>query len=399
MALTVAQKRTYFQNTSKLLHENTWEKCVRSYESNLNSVSNFYINDKIYFQTKDWLNASELLYKNIELKPLILLQDSNKENCKDYNRFHLIRNKKNCTVVIGNEIFANLQEENIEKRLNNTLASLCAEKLDTDLYSCHIENIDNTSNSLLLESTLKYLEQFNYDQIYLIFQISDPVRCFNSLWWDPITLMMQNPNPILKEHMSYHFWNHDQMLEAYRQDNDINFLKDSLVFSLGKNKKNGYLTITPNEFYQIYEWSIIDIVEKQIDKFESMNIKKIFWRDFFNVCNKDLNLIDTAFINFIDQQINVLPYDSNNGNFVKDLVADEPEKMIKKLKKINFIPDLPKYFYNVICEPSQITKLLFSDCSPTIYGEFFQRWMLEANRYSNVEKWANHILYKAGWLK
>jgi len=399
MALTVQQKRIHFQNTNKLLDDSVWENCVRSHNSNLNCVSNFYHNHKIYFQTKDWLNASELLYTHIEYKPLISLQNSTQEDCKEYNRFHLIRNKKSCTVVIGNEIFGDLHEGNIEKRLNHTFAGLCAKKLDSDLYSCHIEKIDNTSNSLLIESTLNYLDAFNYDQIYLIFQISDPVRCFGSLWWDPITLMIQHPNPILKEHMSYHFWKHDQMLEVYRQGNDIDFLKDSFPFTLGKNKKNGYLTITPNEFYQIYEWSIIDIVKKQIDKFKSMKIKKIFWRDFYKVCNQDLDIIQTAFISFLHQGIKTLPYDSNNGNFAKELVGEEPEILIKNLKKIDVIPNLPKYIYNVICEPSEITQMLFADPNPTDYAQFIGDWLSEPKCQSHIEKWADRVLDNAGWLK
>ena len=406
MAITTQQKRPYFQNSKILLENNSWENCIRSY-SNVNYVPNsinnffeFYSNNKLFFQTNNWLNGSYILYKNIELGDSFDLLYNSSKKCYDYNKFHLIRNKDKCSIVIGNELFANFNVTNIEKRLTNSFAGQFAKSLDTDLYSCHIANIDNTTNSLLIGKILKYIEKYNYKEIYLIFQLSDPSRCFKSLWWHPVDVFCQQNNPVVKHHLSYHFFLYEEMINYYKEENNIDFFKDSLFFSLGEKSKNGSVAITPNEFYKIYEWSIIDMINTQIDMSTSINVNTIFWRDFYKVCNNDLNVIQKSFLNFVTDKESLLPFDSENGFFVRQLIDNHPKRLTKKMKKLyGKIPDIPKYVYSVICEPGNLTEMFFLDNTSTQYSNFDSDWPKNYQHYPDTSKWANFILENAGWLK
>lgn len=398
MALSIQEKRIHFQNSENLLKDSAWENCVRSYNNQIYSVSDFYENHKINFKTKNWLDQSYLLYKNIKLDVITLLDNLNFDS-KDYNRMHLCRNKKNCVIVIGDELLANFKETNIEKRLTESFAGQLSKNLDADLYASNINQIDNTSNSLLITKALDHLQKFNYEQLYLVFQISDPARCLNSLWWDPLEVISQNKNDILKDHVSYHFFPFQQMLELYDKEKNIDFVKDSLFFTLGKKYKNGYLTITPTEFYQLYEWSIVDLIQKQNKKYP-VKIKTIFWKDFYRVCSSDLNIINHPFINFVQNKDNLLPFDSDNGDFVKKIVAEFPERPSHEYTKIyKKIPNIQKYLYNIICEPSETTNLLFKNPTSTNYGQIDELDLKYNYKNEHGTKWAKFILEKAGWLK
>lgn len=407
MALSTQQKRLHFQNSKKLLENNSWENCIRSY-NNINYPDNdvanffqFYPNKKFFFKTKDWLDGSCILYKNITLSQSLDLEENFQEDCSDFNKFHLIRNKKKCLIVIGNELFADFNTSNIEKRLQKCFAGQCAKNLDTDLYSCHVDNIDNTSNSLFVGKILTYLEQYNYEKIYLIFQISDPVRCLTSLWWNPIVIALRKKNSILKNHLSYHFFPYEDMVDFYKKENSIDFLKDSFVIALGQNNKNRSLILTPTEFYKIYEWSIIDIINAQIDGFPSLHVKSLYWRDFYRVCNSDLNIIPKSFINFALGKESLLPFDSHSGNFAKNRSDMVIQRSTTKIKNIDgeIVHHLPKFLYSPICEPGEFTGMLFLDNTATQYTQFDSDWPEIYQNYSGVSLWANYILENAGWLK
>jgi hypothetical protein len=253
----------------------------------------------------------------------------------------------------------------------------------------------------LITKILDYLKDFNYEQVYIIFQISDPARCFNRIWWDPLELILHDKNASLKEHLSYQFMPWGSIVEMYEKIKNIDFLKDSLFFTLGQKNKNGYPVITPTEFYAIYEWSIIDIINTQARSFKKfMKIKNVFWRDFYQPANNDLDVIQKSFIEFAKDSDLVLPFDSENGNFAKLIVDVAPERLTKELSRFyEKIPNLPKYVYSVIVEPSEVTELLFTDNSPTVYGEFDHKWLSECQNYTMVEKWTKFLLTNAGWLK
>lgn len=404
MALDIKEKFLYYQNSELLLKDNKFETAVRLIKNEQDTSINFYNTDVIYFQSTDsFLSNNFCKFKHTILQDEISLLNSKFYN-QNYQEIHVIRNKSSCTLIVGDYTLGSMNEPNLEKRLINSFAGECARLNNSDLYSCHIDQVDNTSLVFKVKQILEYLTQFNYSAVNIIFQLVDPIRCFNSKWWQPHKT--NNFSAILKHHPSYHFINKDsikQLIEDYTDK--ASFLFDSYLFTLS-TKKASKAVVSPHEFYQLCELSTIDLLTKIIQQYKTHYKTKYFlWKDFFAVCNISMKnvLCDTTLIEFFKNKKMDLPYDSLEGQYVKDRISFSIEEDVesyvdyKDLK--DYIPKNQTVVYNTIIEPSALTKNLFTNPSPSRYPAVDKEWKFIHFDSDVHSQFARQIFLKAGWHK
>lgn len=400
MALDIREKFLYYQNTELLLKDDAFETAVRSIANEQDTSVHFYNPDVLYFQSTDsFLSNNYCKFKHTVLQDDGISLLNSKLNNKNYQEVHVIRNKGSCTLIVGDYTLGRMNEPNLEKRLINSFAGECARLNDSDLYSCHIDQIDNTSLVLKVKKILQYLTQFNYNAVNIIFQCVDPARCFNSKWWQPHKT--NNFEPILKQHPSYHFITKDsiyQLIEDYTDK--ASFLFDSYLFTLS-SKKASKAVLSPHEFYQLCELSTIDFLTKIVQQYKKYyKIKYFLWKDFFAVCNTSIKnvLCDVTLIEFFKNKKMDLPYDSLEGRYVKDrtnILIEENVQSYVDLK--DYIPKNQTVVYNTIIEPSALTKNLFTDSSPSRYPAVDNEWKFTHFDSDVHSQFARQIFLKAGW--
>lgn len=400
MTLSIKEKRNFYQDSKSILHNDHYENFVRSINKE-QDTSTFINNNIFYFQSADkFLNNTHCKYSHSALENNSISLLGLHKSKQDYQEIHLIRDKESCLIVIGDYLLAMINEKDIEKRISNSFAGQCANLIDSDLYICTIDQLDNTSAVFKLKKILQYLTEYNYKKVKIIFQMQDPVRCFSARWWN-----FQNSNThdvILKKHPSYHFITDESILDFVTETpkDNINFIFDSYYFSLTKSQ----LILSPHEFYQMYEWSIMDLIEKIVnDKQRFFDIDYRLYKDFFQVCNNDLPKLfkNFTFIEFLTNTKLLLPYDSQEGKFARDRAKIVPETDIEDINYFitTFFPKNVRVIYNTIVEPTSLTKNFFINPTPTQYNSYDSNWKNISVDSLVHKNFANHLLQNAGWHK
>lgn len=143
-------------------------------------------------------------------------------------------------------------------RLNNIFAGHCARLMATDLYLSAVPGNSNTGIVFHLPNILKYLEQFNYENIYVIVQLTSPGRCFGDSRW--------------RETSAY--WK--------------SFMGDALG---NKKPSNSFFTkdmIVLDQWYDLYEYGMVSLIKAFCNKHGTNNI--LVWKNFNPVRNNNLPL-------------------------------------------------------------------------------------------------------------
>lgn len=403
MALSVSKKTSYYQNTKKLLDNNSFYKCVQT-AYNLESYTISFYNRR-YFKfktTNKFLDGHTCYYNHTKMDYDYQITQPKTPAEKQYQELHLQRNKTKCVIVIGDELLGALNENNIEKRLLNGFAGNCAQRLDSDLYSCNINDLNNTNAVFHLEKILTYLTDFNYEKIEIVFQLTDPHRCMSSIWWKIHETMRTSYDPVLQYHPSYQFISFAKLLEYEALGGDLSYLKNMHYFTLNKHQ-NGYIVLNPREFFQIYEWSITDLISHITKKFKNnFKIDIVIWRDYYVVCNQNnpIPTIQKTWIEFIQEEDLNLPFTSNY-DYIKSLTntkIEEPYGDILKDSTAGFWQhfDVDKVCYNIV-KLDDTTKVLFENKNQFVYHNLDQNWLFESD--SKAKDFANYILRTVGWLK
>lgn len=403
MALSVVKKKPYYQNTKKLLDNNSFYKCVQdAYNLEPYTIS-FYNRRSFTFKSKNkFLDGHTCYYNHTKIDHDYQITQPKIFEEKQYQELHLQRNKTKCVIVIGDELLGELDESNIETRLSNGFAGTCAQSLDADLYSCNIHNLNNTNAIFHLEKILTYLTNFNYEKIEIIFQLTDPHRCMNSIWWRIHQTMRISYDPVLQYHPSYQFIPIEKLFEYEALEGNLNHLENNHHFTLNKYE-NGYIVLNPREFFQIYEWSITDLIYHMTKKFkENFKINIVTWRDFYVICNQDnpIPMIQKTWIEFIKQEDVNLPFTSNY-DFIKSITSTKIEEFIQSVPNRNDAGlwerfPVDKICYNVL-DLNDNTKILFENKNQFVYHNLDQDWLLERN--DKAKDFAKYILRTVGWLK
>ena len=402
MALKFSQKRSYYQNTKKLLANDNFLNCVRDIFLVPKKPVFFPSNDYYVFSTKDeFLNNHKCFYRHTILDEYCLEQAKHQQE-KRFQEIHLQRNKNICTIVIGNDLFID-DSQNLEQRLLTNFSGECAKLLDTDLFASNIQNIDNTSAVFHLDNILQYLTQFNYDKIQIVFQMVDPYSCFKSIWWNAIHMIEHSQNDIFKCHPSYQFLSMEDIELAilYRSKE---YCSDMHFYCMDKIE-NGYIILNPHEFFCLYEWSVLDLLKHSLQKYNA-NFKTsvVAWKDFFSVCNSDnpVPTIQKNLVQFATGESSI-PY-ASNYELINSITHDRPMVILdikdswstKEGKYDEFDLQAPRVFHNVI-EPNENTKVLFDNPISTVYNKFDDDWLKITK--NNQSQFASYVLKSVGWLK
>tara|TARA_A100001015_G_scaffold305907_1_gene399326 strand:+ start:2084 stop:3292 length:1209 start_codon:yes stop_codon:yes gene_type:complete len=402
MALKFSQKRSYYQNTKKLIDNDNWLLCVQDFFKVSQNIVTFRSNDYFQFSTTDnFLNQNKCYYRHTMLNQYNLEESKDTEQQK-YQETHLYRNKKVCTIVMGNDLFSD-SKQNLEERLSNSFSGECAKLLDTDLFASNIKDINNTSSVFHLKHILDYLSECDYETINVVFQMVDPNSCFKSIWWNAMHLLEHTDNNIIKSHPSYQFLN-KQQIDKLLEIKGYDICKDMHFFNM-EHKQNGYILLNPHEFFCLYEWSILDLLKHTLNTFtQRFKINAVAWKDFYKVCNSD-NPISTIKKNYLQytQNEQEIAYTSNY-DFINSITNSKPQVILDvndpsstNDEKIFFDGIEPKrIFYNVI-EPDDKTKILFEDGSPSKLVQPNRN--LSSIDKNNQKEFAGYVLKSVGWLK
>ena len=115
MALSVVKKKPYYQNTKKLLDNNSFYKCVQD-AYNLESYTiSFYNRRSFTFKsTNKFLDGHTCYYNHTKIDHDYQITQPKILEEKQYQELHLQRNKTRCVIVIGDELLGELDESNIE---------------------------------------------------------------------------------------------------------------------------------------------------------------------------------------------------------------------------------------------------------------------------------------------
>ena len=402
MALKFSQKKSYYQNTKKLIANDNWLKCIQDFFTVPQKPVSFSPNNYFLFKTKyKFLDDKKCYFRHTALDEYNFEQAKNPAQQK-YQEMHLQRNKKTCTIVIGDDLFLN-SEKDLEQRLNHSFSSECAKLLDTDLFTSNIQSINNTSSVFHLKNILDYLSECDYESINIVFQLVDPDNCFRSIWWNAMHLLEHSDNNIIKSHPSYQFLTRDQIDELL-EIKGFDTCKDMHFFNM-EEKQNGYIILNPHEFFCLYEWSITDLLKHTINTFtHRFKINAVAWKDFYKVCNPD-NPIPTIQKNYLQftQNEQEIAYTSNY-DFVNSITNSKPQVILDindpastRDEKYFFDGIEPKRVFHNVIEPDDKTKILFEDGSPSKLVRTNQN--LSSIDKSNQTDFAGYVLKSVGWLK
>lgn len=402
MALKFSQKRSYYQNTKKLIANDNWLRCIQDFFAIPKKSVSFDQNNYFLFSTKNKFLDNHKCYYRHTILDLYSFEQAKNPIQQKYQEIHLQRNKKSCTIVIGDDLFHDSKQD-LEQRLNHSFSGQCAKLLDTDLFASNIQGINNTSSVFHLKSILEYLSKSQYETINIVFQVVDPNNCFRSVWWNAMHLLEHIDNDIIKSHPSYQFLTREQ-IDQLLEKKGYDVCEDMHFFNMDQ-KQNGYILLNPHEFFCLYEWSITDLLKHTTNSFaKRFKINSVAWKDFYKVCNLD-NPIPTIQKNYLQYTKNEqeIAYTSNYDfinsitNSTPQVVLDVNDPSSTKDEKYFFDNIEPKrVFYNVI-EPDDKTKILFEDGSPSKLVQPNEN--LSSIDKNNQTEFASYVLKSVGWLK
>ena len=397
MSLSLQEKFKWFQDSKYIIDNiDLYESVIRK-KLKINNNVIFQTYQKIDFLSNNqFLNGSILQYKHIK-------NDYNQytnDHIESYNNYHLLRNKKDCVVLIGNNLLHNVQD--IETTLISSFQSTFAQLLDTDLYAWQVPDTNNTCNILQLNKILSYLQNYNYTNVKVVFQFLDPVKCFTSDWWDPsmyITneLTEQEVN-VFKKHMSYHFTDYEKINDFVSKTNGNSFFMDSFVINPPK-KNNSFYFLNMHEFFQIYEWSIFDMLNYTLLKFKNKfnSVKCVVWRDFTNTLNNNLHLqaCDICLSEFVKQNKTDIKY-SNDQNLYQEMMSNDLYLDINNSSPIVKFYNTNRVYFPLLNGDDHNNRYLISN-NPNKFesGEDVEYYTHED---VDVNTWANYIVSQTNWL-
>jgi len=395
----ISKKRNYFFNPKNFFAQrNIFEDTIRKIYNTEYVLDQQTFNEYNVLSNNCFINNAVCKIKNVSCNESIYLFKDTDDKC--LNHYHLIRNKKQCVVVIGNDLL-NLQAP-LEQTISQSFGSQCAKIIDADCYVWQVKNTNNTINLFELEKIIKYLEQFNYLNTKIIFQMIDPIDCIKSIWWKFPTNIIKSKNTdvsILKNHLSYHFIDIEELEGSMNFIDNIDVFKDSFVLKYPSKNKMCYLS--PQEFFDLYEWSILSYLDLLKSEYKNRlpNLDVIVWRDFSNFENKDLKIkkAKKSLIEFnLDKSIDL--YYSKDKEFFYSLFRNSfryKSKLLNQSKKrFN-----QKVFNNPVVLPVPKThQLLFNDSSNKFETGILSP-TLPKNFMSTINNFCSYILSQAGWHK
>lgn len=128
---------------------------------------------------KIWSDDAKIFVNEENLKPdWIEISAQNSE-------FHVKRNKKRLLIIIGESwtygeslrgIASALQKYNLSSQLESCFGSRMAVTLDCDYYQYAVPGNCNLYMFLELDRILNYVKQFNYEEVYICMQMTEPGR-------------------------------------------------------------------------------------------------------------------------------------------------------------------------------------------------------------------------------
>jgi len=272
---------------------------------------------------------------------------------------HVQKQAKTCVVVTGESwtygdrlhehdqmvVKAMTGDDKIQYRLNNIFAWHCARLLKSDLYLSAVPGNSNTGIVLHLPNILRYLQQFDYDKIFVVVQITSPGRCFGDSRWNSTDDYWQN-------YMG-------NTLGVVKPNNNL--------FSKGM--------ITLDQWYDLYEQGMIDLINKICNKFDIVDW--ISWKNFNPIKNPSNRIVRLPWVKFLANLYNC-EFDLPNCN------------------EAQWFADLNKIF---VLEPCDHERKMLELDKIEQSNEFLRQsplnhWHPQASAH---HMWAMYLLEQAGW--
>lgn len=395
----LVDKFSFFQNTKKLITNNAFENACRQSNNELdNTDHNINYRDIYNFYSADsFLDRAICRYRNVMIYNNDISLSYNKKDHSVKNEIILERNKSVCTIVLGDDLLSRQNENNIEQRLSNSFAGNCARINDSDLYIFQVKDICNTQLVFKLKKVLENLKEKEYNEIFIIFQMVDPARCFRSKFWKPYNILTTSLDldlEILKNHPSYHLLGHHELPKIYT-DKIESFFNNSLIFSLPNLKYKVLPILCPFEFYQLYEWSILEMINEVTKiKRQDTTVKHIVWKDFYKpVYTNDKTFLHSTNLYKFKTKSDKLPIDSNGGRFVLERVKESPEDNLEFFWDPEFKKFLPNVIYNPLVNINDKTQSLFTTQQTIDYKTQIDKSIYFTNQ--DHKDWAD--LLCSGW--
>lgn len=438
------QDKLYFQDSKNLLKKiNIINKSL--IPSRLNSFQNSFY-QKFFFKSQDsFLNNSVCYTWNrfYEQGFIFEQKESNREKFLQQQEIHLTKNHDTCVIVIGNDLsYGDTKENNLETRLQNTFGLHCAKLLQSDIFMATLANISNTDALFYLLDVLNYLKNYQYKNIKIIFQMIEYSKCMDSLlWtWNPSLLKINEQKhfdnekqKVMKMHLGYHFIPLYKFVKILEVIEDVNFFSNSLLFSKKK--------ISLTDFFKLYEWSIVDLLDNFVKLIDQTNLDYIVWKDYCKIMNTtkskvvpttwfdhifknvdlpfcvDTNWLEEFFINQISikktkNKFHVQMHNSYTYVFDNDLdiINFLEQKQVLNRDKIifdtNFPGDIKEKILKNMLNLNENYNIPFDN-------EFKNQVMQERNKINSFQnnfftfvptaqqhsEWATKLLHHSGWLK
>lgn len=180
---------------------------------------------------------------------------------------HVQKGKSRCLIVTGESwsygdrlvgvdsdqvVVASIQsQDQLSYRLDNIFAGHCARMLDSDLYLSAVPGNSNTGIVFHLPSILNYVKQFNYEEIFVIVQLTSPGRCLGDSRW----------------HLDIPLWN--------------NWISDTLSDKTPHNDFYLNNKISLDQWFDVYEYGITTTVNSFCNRFGVTDL--LCWKNFNSV--------------------------------------------------------------------------------------------------------------------
>lgn len=240
------------------------------YQQNLMNLEyvtkNLPINDIVFDRTREYSQTSLDYVSNCKvLTGTTQIYNNHQPTITAKNtECHVQKGKSRCLIVTGESwsygdrlvgtdseqvVVASIKsQDRLPYRLDNIFAGHCARMLDSDLYLSSVPGNSNTGIVFHLPSILNYIKQFNYEEIYVVVQLTSPGRCLGDSRW----------------HQDTALWN--------------NWISDTL--SDKKPHNDFYLNnkISLDKWFDLYEYGITTTVNAVCNKFGVTDL--LCWKNF-----------------------------------------------------------------------------------------------------------------------
>jgi len=262
---------------------------------------NYFVKTKEQFYIKD---TSDSVLKNAKLFI--------KEGYPDFNKdLHIKRDKKICTVIIGDEwsygdellikgkkkVSITDGIDQIDQRITNTIAGNIMEKLDCDCYMSYHKDNNSTSMLFSLYAILLYLQHHDYKKINVVFQMAPVERCVKSEFWHEEEFMTRS-----FESTSPRFGNDEDRQVFFTRNNGpengeiykpwaffwwhMTATRDTVIKNTWDDVSYWpYGIMSYSDWFRYYDNCILQIIDAICDQYT--NVDHIVWKSKNNFCSDD----------------------------------------------------------------------------------------------------------------